>query len=202
MKILGRAFFKGLLTLAPVLLTIYVVYWTAVTAEGLLGKAIRLVVPAESYVPGMGIAAGVAAIILVGFLLQAWIFGLLFSWGERLLEKVPLVKSLYSSIKDMLSFFGGGEGKKIGQVVAVELGEPKVKLLGFVTREDMEGLPEGLGGGDLVGVYLPMSYQIGGITAFFPRSALTPLDMTTEEALRFAVTAGAKAGKIASKEGG
>ena len=195
MKMIGRAFLKGLLTLAPVLVTIYVVYWTAATAEGLLGKGIRLVVPAESYVPGMGIAAGVAAIVLVGFLLQAWIFGLLFSWGERLLEKVPLVKSLYSSIKDMLSFFGGGGEKKIGQVVAVEMGEPKVRLLGFVTREDLDDLPEGLGGRDMVGVYLPMSYQIGGITVFLPRSAVTPVDMSTEEALRFAVTAGAKAAK-------
>ncbi len=195
MKVIGRAFFRGLLTLAPVLLTIYVVYWTATTAEGVLGSAIRLVVPPDSYVPGMGIAAGVAVIVLVGFLLQAWVFGLLFSWAEGLLERVPLVKSLYSSIKDMLSFFGGSGEKKIGQVVVVELGEPKVRLLGFVTREDLSDLPEGLGGSGLVGVYLPMSYQIGGITVFLPKEALTPLDMSTEEALRFAVTAGAKAGK-------
>ncbi len=192
MKVLVKAFLKGLFTLAPILLTVYVVYWTATTAEGLLGKGIRLVVPEGSYVPGMGIAAAIVIILLFGLLLQAWIFGFLFGMAEKLLEKLPLVKSLYSAIKDMLSLFGGSD-KKIGQVVSLEFGEPKMRVLGFVTRENLAGLPEGLNDSGHVAVYIPMSYQIGGFTALVPKSAIKPVDMTTEEALRFAVTAGVTA---------
>ena len=81
----------------------------------------------------------------------------------------------------------------MGQVVTVTLHEGGPRLLGFLTRESLNDLPEGLGGEGTVAVYLPMSYQIGGYTLILPRSAVTPVEMGIEDAMRFAVTAGVKA---------
>jgi len=73
--------------------------------------------------------------------------------------------------------------------VAVSLGSD-VRLVGFLTREDASGLPDGLASADdVVGVYLPMSYQIGGFTVFVPKAAVHPLAMSVEDAMRFTLTA-------------
>ena len=68
-----------------------------------------------------------------------------------------------------------------------------MKLLGFVTREDFSDLPAGLAGEGVVAVYLPMSYQIGGYTVMLPRSAIEPVNMSMQDAMKFAVTGGMKA---------
>jgi uncharacterized membrane protein len=78
----------------------------------------------------------------------------------------------------------------MGQVVMVTVGQPSVRLLGFVTREDFSDCPEGMGGEDKVAVYLPMSYQIGGYTVNVPRSCVEPIDMSFQDAMRYALTAG------------
>jgi uncharacterized membrane protein len=72
----------------------------------------------------------------------------------------------------------------------VTIGDTPLRLIGFITREDFGDLPVGIGGDDAVAVYLPMSYQIGGFTTMVPRSAVQPVDMSIEQAMRFAVTAG------------
>jgi len=186
---LTALFLKGLFAILPILATIYLVWWMADAIEGLLGSALKQILPAGSYMPGMGIALGAIIVLAIGILLQAWLFRLFFSWVEKLLEALPMVKSLYGAIKDMLGLFGGGE-KPVQQVVMVELGEPRTRLIGFVTRRTFDDLPPGIGETGQVAVYLPMSYQLGGFTVVVPESALTPLEMSMEEALRFAVTAG------------
>jgi uncharacterized membrane protein len=77
----------------------------------------------------------------------------------------------------------------MGQVVRVRVAD-HMHLIGFVTREDFTTLPAGLGGADVIAVYLPMSYQVGGYTVLLPRRLVEPVDMSVEDALRFAVTAG------------
>ena len=72
----------------------------------------------------------------------------------------------------------------------MDIGSPPIRLIGFVTREDLSGLPKALGEDDRVAVYLPLSYQIGGYMLFMPRSALIPIDMSLEDAMRFSITAG------------
>ncbi len=107
---------------------------------------------------------------------------------EALLVRIPLVKTLYNSIGEMMSYFGSKESKRQGQIVSVEIAG--TKLIGLVTRDDFDDLPEGIGKGGDVAVFLPMSYQIGGYTIVLPRSQVTKLSMTVEEGMRFAVTAG------------
>jgi uncharacterized membrane protein len=190
MRLASRLFLKGLATVLPITVTIYVLYWLGSTAESLLGRGLKMFIPGSLYWPGMGLVAGLALVLAVGVLMNAWLFRKAFRWGEKLLDRIPLVKALYGSVRDLMGFFGGADRKTLHKTVMVSVGNTPLRLLGFITREDFVGLPSGIGGNDIVAVYLPMSYQIGGFTAMVPRSAVQPIDMSVEQAMRFAVTAG------------
>ena len=190
MKGLSKTFFTGLVTIVPIVVTVYFLYWLFGSAESLLGRIIRLFIPVQFYRPGMGLATGVAIIFFIGLLMHAWIVQFLFDWGERLLYKVPVIKTVYGSIRDFLHFFSrpGKGGDEFGQVVMVPLGETGMEVMGFVTRKNFSDLPDGIGTQETVAVYMPMSYQIGGYTLMVPRSALRGIDMSIEKAMRFTLT--------------
>ena len=185
MNIVTRTFIKGLVALLPITVTAYVLYWLATTAEGVVGA----VLPDALYVPGMGLVVGIALVFVAGVLMNTW-FALRFvAQGERLLKHVPLVKTLYGSVRDLMGLFGGSDrAAHMDQVVLVAFEDGASWLLGFVTREDLTVLGPRVA--DRVAVYLPMSYQIGGFTLFVERTRLEPIDMSVEDAMRFAVTAG------------
>jgi len=189
-KKIGKLFLQGLLAILPVALTIYILYWLAVSAESILGKAIRLVLPEKFYLPGMGVLASFFVILAIGILLKLWLFRKIFQWGENIIEKVPLIKFFYSSIRDLTSFFDLSKNKDFNKVVMVTLIEDDIKIMGLVTREDFEGLPEKIYKDDKVAVYLPWSYQVGGFTIMVSKSKLEPIELSVDQALRFMLTAG------------
>ena len=189
-KKISKLFLQGLMAILPVALTIYVLYWLAVSAESILGKAIRLVLPENFYLPGMGVLASFLVILALGILLKLWLFRKIFQWGEKIIEKVPLVKLLYSSIRDLTSFFDSSKNKEFNKVVMVTLIEDDIKIMGLVTREDFEGLPEKIYKNDKVAVFLPWSYQMGGFTIMVSKSKLEPIELSVDQALRFMLTAG------------
>jgi uncharacterized membrane protein len=199
MKKITRKLLAGLATILPVVITVYVLYWLATSAEKFLGRLIRLALPEGWYWPGMGIAAGVILIFIIGLLMQAWIVRSLVAWGERIVLRIPLIKTVYGSVRDLIGFVTQGPDSGVRQVVALKIGDENLKLIGFVTREDLAGLPEEIGGQDRVAVYLPMSYQLGGYTVIVPRSAVQPVDMSLEEATRFVLTGGVATGPPAPK---
>ena len=176
---------KGLTVTLPVALTIYVVIWLGKGAESLLAG----LVPENLYVPGMGILTGLALVFVIGLMVNLWVVRWFIGLGEALLEKIPLVKTIYGGIRDMMSFFPSGDKQK-GMNKVVMLTFQNTRLMGFVTREDFNELPGGIARDDDIAVYLPMSYQIGGFTVFVPRSMIEPVDLTVEEGMRFAITAG------------
>lgn len=190
MRTVTGVFLKGLAAILPIAVTIYVLCWLGGTAESLLGRGLTLLVPAGFYRPGMGVVAGLALVFAVGLLMNAWLFRKLVRWSEKLLEQIPLVKTLYGAVRDLMGFFSGSDKKTMSKAVMVTFGNTNLRLLGFITREDFGDLPTGIGGDDSVAVYLPMSYQMGGFTSIVPRSAVQPIDMSIEQAMRFAVTAG------------
>ena len=190
MRHITRTFLAGLATVLPVVATLYLVYWLASSAESILGAGLRLVLSDRFYWPGLGVALGAAIIFAVGLLMHTWLARTIFSWWERLLYRLPLIKSIYGAFRDLLSFVAAPRDKALQQVVAVRIGETDMRLLGFVTRDNLQDLPKGLAEADAAAVYLPMSYQIGGYTVLVPRSALQPVEMSLEDAMRFAVTAG------------
>jgi len=189
-KSISKTFFTGLITLLPVVLTIYLLYWLVVTAESALGSVIRLVLPDNLYWPGMGSLAGLMIVFLVGLLMHAYMVRRLFAWGEQILYHLPLVKSVYGAIRDFFNYFSPDKKNEFEQVVAVSIGDTGMQVIGFVTQAVPERLPEDFRGEDSILVYLPLSYMIGGYAVLMPRSAVRPLDMSMDEAMRFTLTAG------------
>jgi uncharacterized membrane protein len=190
LKSMSKTFLTGLITILPVVLTLYLLYWLVVSTETALGNAIRLVLPKDLYWPGMGMIAGLLVVFLVGVLMHAYVVQRLFAWGEQVLYHVPVIKTVYRSIRDFFDYFSPARKDEFQQVVAVSIGETGMQVIGFVTQAVPERLPEDFRADDSVLVYMPLSYMIGGYVVLMPRSAVRPLDMSMEEAMRFTLTAG------------
>ena len=186
-KIISKTFFTGLITLLPVILTIYLLYWLAVSSEQVMGGALRILLPQASYFPGMGMIAGLILVFLVGLLMKAILVRQLFSFGEQILFQQPLVKTVYRAIRDLFEYFSPKETGD-GQVVAVKING--IEMIGFVTQDDPQRLPDSFQDSDSVLVYIPMSYMIGGFTVLIPSKSVRPCNMSREEAMRFVLTAG------------
>ncbi|MFZ9872907.1 MAG: DUF502 domain-containing protein [Steroidobacteraceae bacterium] len=188
MKTVGRLLAKGLFTILPIVLTVYFIYWLGVTTESLLSGPLKLWMPAEIYVPGMGLIAGFVVLIVVGLLVNAYVIRRIITFSESLILRIPVVKTVYSAVRDLTGLMKVGEkGNELQRVVMVQFGPGKV--IGFVTQENAT-LP-GFGTDDeLVAVYMPMSYQIGGYTLYLPRDRIEPTDLTVEAAMRIVLTGG------------
>lgn len=192
MNVIGKLFLKGLAVIIPIGLTLAIAWWLAASAERLLGGLLILLLPEGWYVPGMGLVSTMALILLVGLLSHVIIFQRLFEWGEGVLARLPLIKTIYSALKDFFGYFAPDANRGFSKVVMVRMSGQDYEALGFVTRETFDDLPINPVSEDPVAVYLPMSYQIGGYTLYLPRNSLTPVDMKFEDAMRLAVTGGVK----------
>ena len=192
MNSLGRIFLTGVLTVLPVLATVYLLIWLFTTAESFLGKPLRWLIPGDYYRGGMGLLVGIIVIFVVGVLMRAYIVRRVFGFSERILLEIPLIKTIYAALRDFFGMFAGNNDSEALQVVTVTLPGSSLKLMGFVTRDEFSDLPEGIAEPGEVAVYLPMSYQVGGYTVFMPRSQLSPVQMSREQAMRFVLTAGLK----------
>lgn len=190
LKSIGRYTLVGLITILPVALTLYLLLWLVVSTESLLANVVRSAMPEEWYLPGMGVATGLVLAFSVGLLMRTFLARRLLAWGERILYRLPLIKSVYLSLRDLMDYFSPDKKKEFEQVVAVTLGETGMQLIGFVTQTGPDRLPEEFGRHDSVLVYFPMSYMIGGYAVLTPRSAVRPLNMSMEDAMRFILTAG------------
>ena len=189
MKQLGSILLKGLVTILPIGLTAYFVYWLGITTESLLSKPIKFVV-GDNYWPGMGLVTGFVILFLVGLAVNAFVVRRVLGLGEDLLLRVPVVKTVYSAIRDMTRLVNTDKKKgDLDRVVTLEYGPGR--LIGFVTQEHAKTL--GIGGGDdLIAVYLPLSYQIGGYTLYVSRSKVHETDLSVEQAMRIVLTGGVR----------
>ena len=190
MKHLTRTFFTGLAVTLPVVATLYLLYWAVLASERALDGLLRFVLPQAVYVPGLGLALGAVLVFLVGLLMRTWVARKLFSWTEKLMYRLPVVKTVYGALRDFTEFLSRPQKQGAQQVVLVRLGDTGLRVMGFITRDDLAGLPPGMGDSGMILVYMPMSYQVGGYTALMPRAAVQPVDMSFEEAMRFTLTAG------------
>jgi uncharacterized membrane protein len=190
MKQIGGILLKGLVTILPIGLTIYFIYWLGVTTESLLSKPIKLVIDDGNYWPGMGLVTGFLILFLVGLAVNAFIVRRVLGLGEELLLRVPVVKTVYSAIRDMTRLVNTDKKKgDLDRVVTLDYGPGR--LIGFVTQEHANTI--GIGGGeDMIAVYLPMSYQIGGYTLYVSRSKVHETDLTVEQAMRIVLTGGVR----------
>ena len=188
MNALGKLFLKGLAVVIPVTLTLAILWWMAASAERLMGTVLKFSLPSGWYVPGMGLVSGLALIALIGLLSHVLIFQKLFNLGEAIFNRLPLVKTIYTAIKDFIDYLNPDKENKMNKVVLVQLPGQSFQLIGFVTREQFDDLPFTPIAEDPIAVYMPMSYMVGGYTLFLPRNCLTPLDIPFEQAMRLVLT--------------
>lgn len=174
---------KGLFTILPFAVTLYLLVWMAVTAEGLLSPYI----PSQYYFPGLGVIAIIIILAAIGLLVNAYVVELLILAGQNLISRVPIVKTLFGAIQDAVELFQIKKEQGTKKAVAVEISDG-VKLIGFVTSDNAVKVlfPDQ----NKVAVYMPLSYQIGGYTLYLDASKITDLDIDVETAMRIAVTGG------------
>lgn len=189
-KALAHVMARGLLAALPLVLTVVILYWLAAAVEQVFGWSLRLIL-GDWYVPGMGLALGLIVITLLGLAAEQRLLRSVGQWFDNRVEQIPVVKSIYGSLRDLTGYFSHGHGH-FDQVVMVKPPGMEVELVGLVTRSDFSDLPEEIGGADRIAVYLPMSYQVGGYMVIVSRDRVQPVNMDLEDALRFAVTAGVK----------
>lgn len=186
-KSISTTLITGLITILPIVLTLYLLYWLVVSSEQVMGGALQWALPKVVYFPGLGTIAGLIIIFLVGLLMKAVLVRQLFTFGEGIVYRLPIIKSIYSAIRDMFDFFSPKK-ENFGRVVIVTVNG--MEMIGFITQEDPERMPPSLRNPDSVLVYLPMSYMIGGFTLLIPKDDTRPCQMSMDEAMRFVLTAG------------
>jgi len=185
---MGKIFIRGLMAITPIAITLAILIWLYNILEGAFSIPMKHLVGEDLYFSGFGIIIAFIFIFIIGAIVNTLLVQKLYSLSENFLKRIPLIKTLYNSVCDITSFFKSTKKNNKDCVVMAEIWD--ARLIGIVTRETFEDLPEGLQESeDEIAVFLPLSYQIGGFTVMLPRSRLKKIDMSIEYALRFATTA-------------
>lgn len=189
MKHVTTTFLKGLFTLLPLLLSIYVLIWFLTFVERATSQVLLLFWPEFLYIPGLGAVIAFGSIYAFGMVVDQpwsrWTFGVI----ENLFNEVPIVKTVYTAIKDFTEYLKPGQNRRGNQVVLVKFPGAPIEMIGLMTRENLRDLPTPVTKDERVAVYFPMSYQFGGATVFIPRAWVTPTNLGVEEAMRSIITA-------------
>lgn len=186
MKTLFKNFINGIITIVPIIIVVYVIYKTFVFLDSLLGNFLRPYMK-NDYIPGIGLLLTILLITFLGFLSTRYITGKLIRLIDRLLERIPVVKTIYSVIKDTVQSFLG-EKKSFSKVAVVTIPGTAMKSLGFITSEDLESFYNPLR--DHVAVYIPQTFQVAGFTFLIPREQVEIIDVKPEEAMKFILSGG------------
>ncbi len=179
MKKIGQYFLEGLLVLVPFVVTTWVIYMVFQKIDGLF----------SFNAPGLGVVATILLIFLVGFLTSNFLTRKLLSLADMLFSRLPLIKMIYSSIKDLLNAFVGDK-KSFNRPVQVLLARGSaLSAVGFVTNDSLEHL----GIEESVAVYLPQSYNFAGNLIIVPNDQVMPLDADPGDVMAFIVSGGVSA---------
>lgn len=180
-----RYFIQGIVITVPVAITTFVVYklidWIG-SFFGMFGVIISPLVD-----PFIIIAIAIGLIFLMGVLGSSIIVRPIFLLFDNIIEHTPVIKTLYSSIKDVLDAFVGSK-KKFNKPVLVTINkENNIQQLGFVTNEDLTVLNLKQ---DIVAVYMPLSYSFSGKLLVVPAENVTPVDASSTEVMKFILSGG------------
>jgi uncharacterized membrane protein len=171
-----RYFFSGTLFIVPLLATAYFIFFAFSWLDDLLNLPY----------PGLGFVIIFVAITAFGYLTTNFAFKTFMDWFDHGMNKIPLIKLIYSSIKDLIGAFVGDK-KKFNKPVLVEINkENKLYQIGFITQTDLSEL----GLNDMVSVYLPHSYAFSGLHYVVPKERVTPLNVPGSVAMKYIVSGG------------
>ena len=187
--------FQGILVVAPIGVTIYIIWWLFTLVDNLLPNIVSNFLPSFSLnpdkpfkrIPGIGFVITIVLLVLVGRLSSFFIIGRLMHFFDHVLEHTPGVKIIYSSVKDFVQAFAGNK-RKFNKPVLVNVDAPDVWRLGFITQKDAATF--GLCG--YVVVYVPHSYALSGITYMVQDNRVRILDKDVKAAdvMKFIVSGG------------
>lgn len=180
-----RYLVQGLLILAPVAITLWIIYTIISSVASIFQNFGLLFNPYLD--PLIYFVVTLFIIYLVGRFSTSIFFRPLFSAFEHAIEKAPLIKIVYSSIKDFVSAFVGGK-KRFNKPVLVTLDKANgIRQIGFITQENLSELKLGVND---IAVYMPFSYGFSGKLLIVPRENVTPIDIPSAEAMKFVVSGG------------
>ena len=176
MKRISQYFLQGLLFLVPLFVTVYVIYWVFVRIDGIL----------DMPVPGVGFIVTIAFVTLVGFGASNFLTRNIVGLVDKIFARLPLVKMIYTAIKDLVNAFVGDK-KSFNRPVQVVIDrESNLRVLGFATRDSLDSIDIQ----DSMAVYLPQSYNFAGNLIIVDREQVTPMSADPGEVMKLIVSGG------------
>lgn len=171
-----RYLFSGTLFIVPLVATVYVIFLSFTWLDNLIPLPY----------PGLGFAIIMVAITLFGYFTSNFLFQTLVTWFDSIVNKIPLVKLIYSSVKDLLNAFVGDKKKFTKPVLVTINKDNQLHRIGFITQDDLRIL----GLNDMVVVYFPQSYAVAGDHFVVPKENVKPLNVSGPVAMKFIVSGG------------
>jgi uncharacterized membrane protein len=176
MKKISQYFLQGLLFLVPLFVTVYVIYWVFIRIDGIL----------DMPVPGVGFIVTIVFVTLVGFGASNFLTKNIVGLVDKIFARLPLVKMIYTAIKDLVNAFVGDK-KSFNRPVQVVIDrESNLRVLGFATRDSLDSI----GIQDSMAVYLPQSYNFAGNLIIVDREQVTPMSADPGEVMKLIVSGG------------
>jgi len=179
MKRISQYFLQGLLFLIPLFVTLYVIYWIFIKIDRVL----------DLPVPGLGFVVTIVFITLIGFIASNFLTRNIVHLVDKVFARLPLVKMIYTSIRDLVNAFVGDK-KSFNKPVQVAVDrENNIKILGFATRDSLETI----GIKDSMAVYVPQSYNFAGNLIIVKKEQVIPLETDPGEVMKLIVSGGVSA---------
>jgi uncharacterized membrane protein len=181
-------FIKGLIVVVPIGAAFFLIWWAISSLDSALNLSDILWTDSKGkpiYIPGLGILNVVVIILIAGILMTYVVTEPIKRWFNRWINRLPLFKFLYSSIKDLTEAFVGEE-KKFNEAVLVQVNEFGLKKIGFLVQKDLSKL--NLPGE--VAVYFPFSYSFAGQVVIIPADKVKPIDKNSADMMKFVISGG------------
>ncbi len=194
LKNIVQYFFQGIIIIAPIGITLYVVIWLFRLVDNILPDILHSIFPnamtapdgSIHTIPGLGFLLVVVSVTLIGWISSSFIVSRIVEVLDKVLEQTPGIKYIYSSVKDFLEAFGGNR-KKFDKPVLVSVDAIGTWRIGFITQNDLTQFELA----EHVAVYVPLSYSLTGVVYFVPKEKIKPVtNMTSAEAMKFVISGG------------
>ncbi len=186
---LRNYFLAGLLVTAPITITLFAAWWVIRYIDDAVTGWLPDSYNPSSYIPGFGIVILVAVLTLVGFLTANYLGHILVRWGERIVARLPVIRSVYSAIKQIFETVFSKQTESFREVVLVEYPRKEMWALGLVIAKTAQEI-QNQAPAELFSVFIPTMSFTSGYLVFLQRKDMTTLDMTVEECLKMVISGG------------
>ena len=189
-----RYFLAGILVTSPILITVYVT-WLIVTfvdtqVAGMLPESLDFTKKLPHQIPGLGLIISIIAITFIGAITPGFIGRTLLKSGERVLNKMPVVRSIYGAIKQIMETVMSTNSDSFREVVLVEYPRKGIWVIGFVTGET-KGEVQSLTKDKVINIFVPTTPNpTSGFLLFIPQKDLVYMDMKVEDAVKMVISGG------------